>query len=98
MDTVYVETSVISYLRQKPSSQVIVAARQLITYRWWTNERTNYELVISQYVVDEAAQGDPTMSADRLIALDGIPLLPHAPQIPVIATAIMSLGDDQEAY
>lgn len=90
MDTVYIETSIVSYLRQKPSSQVITAARQLLTYQWWNNERTKYELVVSQYVIDEASAGDATHAADRLLALDGIPLLPPAPEITHIANEIMS--------
>ncbi len=92
MDTVYIETSIISYLRQKPSSQVITAARQLLTHQWWNDERANYELVISQYVIDEAAAGDPTLAAKRLASLDGISVLPDAPEISEIADAIMSLG------
>ena len=90
MDTVYIETSIISYLRQKPSSQVITAARQLLTHRWWNDQRTNYELVASQYVIDEAALGDPQQAADRLWTLEGIPLLPNAPEIIQIAREIMS--------
>lgn len=35
MDTVYLETSIISYLRQKPGTQVVLAARQLLTHQWW---------------------------------------------------------------
>ncbi|MCA9168843.1 MAG: hypothetical protein KDB23_14310 [Planctomycetales bacterium] len=31
MDTVYIETSIISYLRQRPSAQVVMAARQVLT-------------------------------------------------------------------
>lgn len=92
MNTVYIETSIVSYLRQKPSSQVVTAARQLLTHRWWDNERDRYELVISQFVIDEAAAGDPTLAAERLEVLDGIPLLPPAPEIPQIASEIMSLG------
>ena len=92
MDTVYIETSIISYLRQKPSSQVVTAARQLLTHRWWHVERIDYELVVSQYVIDEASAGDPTLAADRLNVLNGIPLLPHDPEIPRIASEIMSLG------
>jgi hypothetical protein len=92
MDAVYIETTIISYLRQKPSPQVVTAARQLLTHRWWNEERSNYELVVSQYVIDEASGGDPTRAADRLATLDGIPLLPHDPEIPRIAAAIVSLG------
>jgi len=90
MDTVYIETSVVSFLRQRPSSQVVTAAHQLLTHKWWDTERTNYELVVSQYVIDEATAGDPTLAAERLHSLDGIPLLPDAPEITRIADEIMS--------
>src|SRR5260370_35858458 len=81
MATVYSETSIVSYLRQRPSSQVVMAARQLLTHQWWNDERGNYELVTSQYVLDEASAGDPVLAAERLQSLDGIPLLPLDPEI-----------------
>lgn len=90
MDTVYVETSIISYLRQKPSTQVVLAARQLLTDQWWNDERRNYQLVASQFVIDEASAGDPTLAAERLQLLAGIPLLPLDPVIADIADEIMS--------
>ncbi|MEJ7591489.1 MAG: hypothetical protein WKF77_08060 [Planctomycetaceae bacterium] len=68
MATVYIETSIVSYLRQRPSSEIVMAAHQLLTHRWWNNERTKYELVVSQYVIDEAAAGDPTLASERLQA------------------------------
>ena len=40
MATVYIETSIVSYLRQRPSSQVVMAARQLLTHQWWEKERS----------------------------------------------------------
>ena len=92
MNTVYIETSIVSYLRQKPSSQIVTAARQLLTHRWWNEERSQYELVISQFVVDEASAGDPALAAERMQLLDGIPLLPHASEIVTLANEIMSLG------
>ena len=92
MQTVYIETSIVSYLRQNPSSQIVTAARQLLTHRWWNEERGQYELVISQYVIDEASAGNPTLAAERMQLLDGIPLLPHAPEIVTLAEQIMSLG------
>jgi hypothetical protein len=92
MNTVYIETSIVSYLRRRPSTQVVTAARQLLTHQWWNSERQHYDLVISQFVIDEAAEGDPTLAAERLESLDGIPLLPPAREIPEIASEIMSLG------
>jgi hypothetical protein len=92
MPTVYIETSIVSYLRQNPSAQVVTAARQLLTHQWWNDERRNYDLVVSQYVIDEASGGDPTRAAERLESLEGIPLLPNAAEIPEIANEIMSLG------
>ena len=91
MPTVYVETSIISYLRQKPSNHVVTAARQLLTHRWWHLHRNQYDLVISQYVIDEAAAGDPVLAAERMTLLDGIPLLPYVPEIAELAQQIMSL-------
>lgn len=92
MDTVYIETSIVSYLRQEPSKHVVTAARQLLTHQWWDDQRGNFELVVSQYVIDEASAGDPTLAAQRLNSLDGIPVLPNAPEIPRIAAEIMALG------
>lgn len=92
MDTVYIETSIVSYLVQRASSQVVMAAHQLLTHKWWNDERRQYELVTSQYVIDEASAGDPTSATDRLQMLDGIPLLPPAPEIPQIAGEIISRG------
>ena len=90
MPTVYIETSIVSYLRQRPSPHIVAAARQILTCKWWENERKNYELVTSQFVVDEASAGDPVLAAERLQSLDGIPLLPLDPAIGVIASEIMA--------
>ena len=89
MPTLYIETSIVSYLRQRPSPQVVMAARQLLTHQWWDDERANYELVTSQYVLDEASAGGPTLAAERLGLLEGIPLLPLDPEVGVIATEII---------
>jgi predicted nucleic acid-binding protein len=90
MTTLYIETSIVSYLRQRRSSHVVVAARQLLTHQWWDEKRADYELVTSQYVLDEVSGGDPALAADRLRTLDGIPLLPLDAEIGVIAEEIMS--------
>jgi predicted nucleic acid-binding protein len=90
MARVYVETSIVSYLKQRPSGQVVAAARQLLTRKWWDFDRHNHELRASQYVIDEAAKGDPELAAVRLEALAGIPLLELPDEIPHLAGEILT--------
>lgn len=71
---IYVETSVISYLTARPSKTIIGAAHQQITLAWW-DLRSDYELFVSQAVLQECAAGDPVAAQKRLAALDGIPVL-----------------------
>lgn len=37
--TVYVETSIVSYLAAHPSRDLVTAARQQITHTWWRERR-----------------------------------------------------------
>ena len=90
MQTVYVETSIARYLRSRAASHVVAAARQFLTRRWWDEERNSYDLVISQYVLDEASKGNPTLAAERSKHLEGIPLLEIVPEIQEIADAILA--------
>jgi hypothetical protein len=92
MPTLYIETSIVSYLREQPSPQVVAAARQILTRRWWERERGKYELVTSQYVIDEAGDGDPVLAQGRLQSLAGISLLPVIAEIAAIAEEILARG------
>ena len=55
--TVYLETTVIGHIAARQQSDVVVAARQLTSLRWWA-VRDRYELAVSQIVVDECSAGD----------------------------------------
>ena|SRR5712692_6005791 len=72
---VYVETSVISYLAARPSRDLITAARQQLTHEWWRHRRPQFEVYVSQLVLDEAAAGDPDAAARRAAFLVGLPLV-----------------------
>ena len=88
---VYVETSIISYLRSRPSRDVVIAGHQALTRRWW-RARRNYSLFASQVVADEAALGDRAASAKRLRALRGIPRLTLSPEATQLAEALLRRG------
>ena len=72
--SVYLETSFVSYLTARLSNNLIVAAHQNITLDWWENRRQDFELFISQVVIDEAKLGDPQAAAKRLKVLENIAL------------------------
>jgi len=72
MATVYVETTIVSYLPVRQNRDAVLAAHQTLTRSWWRG-RSAYELRISQLVLDEASAGDIVMRARRLRALRGLP-------------------------
>jgi len=72
---VYVETSVISYLAARPSRDLITAARQQITHDWWRRRRPDFEVFVSQLVLDEAQAGDLEAATRRATLLADLPLL-----------------------
>ena len=75
MPSVYVETSIIGYLTSRSRNDVIFQARQELTRLWWDRRRGQYEIVVSQLVLDEAGAGDEEAAAKRLELLDEFPLL-----------------------
>jgi len=47
--SVYIETSVVSYLTGRPSRDVIVAGRQALTVEWWDTRRSHFDLYVSAF-------------------------------------------------
>jgi len=48
MDRIYIETSVVSYLTSRLSTDVIVAAHQKLTKKWWEERASRFEMLISE--------------------------------------------------
>jgi len=87
--TVYVETSIISYLAARPSRDLIVAARQQLTHTWWRERRPAFDLYVSQVVLDEARAGDPDAATRRAELLADLPLLDVTPEVAHLAAALI---------
>lgn len=66
MESVYIETTVISYLVSRPSRDILIAAHQQVTNDWWEYRRKEFECFISQIVIDEIQAGDPEVAKKRL--------------------------------
>lgn len=89
MDTVYVETSIISHATAWPSPDPATAVLQEQAKRWLEEQRPRYDVVTSQLVIDEASMGDADAASRRLAMLDGIPVLPVNPDASTIADEIV---------
>jgi predicted nucleic acid-binding protein len=76
MKTVYIETSVVSYLTALPARDLLAAAWQSATLEWWQTRRERFELFTSQLVLDEASSGHPDAAGRRLHSLEHVPILP----------------------
>jgi hypothetical protein len=66
---IYIETTIISYLTAWQSPQLIMAAQQQATRSWWDNQRHNFDLFVSEVVIQEAAAGDTVAAQRRLEVL-----------------------------
>ncbi len=84
--TVYIETTIVSYLTAWPSKDVVRRAHEVLTRRWWDERRSNFDLFASEAVIDEASRGDTAAASERLNALAEVSLLP-------ITEAAISLAD-----
>ena len=87
--TVYIETSVVSYLTARPSRDVVIAAYQEITREWWREASNRFDLVASALVVAEAGAGDPEAARTRLQALEAVTLLDATADAEALARALV---------
>lgn len=87
--TVYVETSIIGYLAMRMSGALVTAANQQMTRDWWDNHRGKYEVIVSRFVIDECSNGDPTAAQERLVFLEGLPLLEITDPVNALAAALV---------
>ncbi len=88
--SVYIETSVISYLTVKPSRDLIVAAHQQITSDWWETALPHYDAFISPIVLEEISRGDANAVQSRLEKVSAFPVLEILPEVRNLADAYFS--------
>jgi hypothetical protein len=92
MESVYLETTFISYLVARPSRDVIIAGHQQTTQDWWENRRREFDCAVSQIVMDEASVGDPTEVHKRLTIISSLPSLAVTDEANALTKAIMAAG------
>ncbi len=91
MPRIYVETSVISYLANRPSRDGLVAARQALTHEWWAGLDKDLACV-SALVIDEISRGDSQAALSRLRWAQGLTHLDQLPEATALARRLINAG------
>jgi hypothetical protein len=94
VQSVCLETSFVSYLTsaERANRDTIAEAHRQITIEWWSRRRTDFDLVISQIVLDEAQIGYASAVASRHAAIAALPRLAITDQVTQLAETILARG------
>ena len=92
METVYLETTFVSYLVALPARDLVIAAHQQVTRDWWQRRRAQFRLVISQVVLDEISAGDESEVRKRLELVKPLDVLAASPDAEALTAAILGAG------
>jgi len=87
--TVYIETTIPSYLTAWPSRDIVRAGHQQLTREWWEQRRHLFQLYVSGAVIVEVSAGDAEAAEARLRALEGIPQLRVPPGTEALAEKLL---------
>ena len=90
--SVYIETSVVSYLVAQPPPGSLSAQWQCWTADWWELRRPHFDCLISGEVLREASEGDEGMAAKRLEALSSLSTVARVAAVDTIADAYLAPG------
>jgi len=88
--SVYIESSVISYLAARPSRDLVIAGHQAVTAGWWDNHRLRYDVLVSPLVVEESSAGDALAAEERLWVIADIPSISIAADAESLASALLA--------
>jgi hypothetical protein len=90
--SVYIESSIVSYLVARPSRDAAMARRQRQTRDWWENRRTEYRLFTARFALREVLRGEPAMARERAASLRDVVLLRTPREVEVLARALIANG------
>jgi len=92
MDSVYLETTVISYLAARPSRDLLMAAHQQASHDWWRDRRDAFDCYISQVVLDEIRAGNQEAAEGRIALTHGLSVLGATAEAERLTEAILADG------
>jgi hypothetical protein len=90
--TVYIETTIVSYLTAWPSRDLIRAAQQRITLDWWKSEKDRFDVLTSELVILESSAGDAEAARVRLEVLSKLRLAEANDDAEKLASELLTTG------
>lgn len=88
--SLYIETTIPSYLVASAPSDALMAGQQRATKQWWRARRSDFDLFTSQFVLNEVTAGNQKMSRKRLQAMHDIGMLAVTFEVDELARHILS--------
>ena len=89
--SLYLETTIPSFVVGEISPILATAAHQIVTRRWWNEERGNFRLFVSRVVDDEILQGKTHWAEERIALLEDLKRL-------VVNRTVMELAERLHSY
>lgn len=83
--TLYMETTIPSYLLAEPSRDLVASARQEVMRVWWRRDHARFAVFVSDIVLDEAEQGDRRAAKIRREFLEEFSVLVATPDVQGLA-------------
>lgn len=86
--SVYLETTIVSYLTARPTRDVTLAAMHEATREWWATARPSFRVFVSELVLEESARGDAEAAERRMSVLRPLDQLDVRPEMLVLAAEL----------
>jgi predicted nucleic acid-binding protein len=90
MDSVYIETTIVGHIAGRLHPDPLVALRQQVTRDWWRDEAPRYNVFISQLVLEECSEGDPSAASERLEVVKELDLLEASGKVDDLADGLIA--------
>lgn len=87
MDTIYIETTIVGHIAGRIHRDPLAAARQQVTRDWW---QCDARVFVSQLVIDECSDGDPSAAAERLDVMKDLDLIDSSADVDSLAKALIT--------
>ena len=88
--TLYIETTIVSFLAGWVSRDSRTAKMQVMTRGWWASHRHKHNLYVSDIVYQEASKGDDDVAQERRGILEALAVLHPSDPTRELATLILA--------